>query len=428
MTYHEAVEYISKLEKFGSDYGLERMEHLLEVLGHPDCSYPIIHVAGTNGKGSTCAFISNILMSSGYVVGSYFSPSVFSYKDRFQINMQHAPESEIAKAFTKVVNVSKQHNINATAFEIETAVALIIFKNMKVDFVVLETGLGGRWDATNAISQKLIAVITNISLDHQQILGNTIQEIASEKAAISRGKIHTTYLNKIVEPQLVKVKVFNNGKENEIESEVIYTAQPKLISHAPLNEQKFEYDGKEYKIQLIGTYQINNASLAILVAEELKNCGYKITYDSICDGLYNTKWGARFQVVRAGNQYGIKMQHDQILILDGSHNAEGAQSLKASVCKNFKDAKVGFVLGVLADKAYEEIVKELSEVADFFICVQSNSTRALEKEELAKICKQYNKDVECADSVKKGVEKALSREKNVILCGSLTLFEELTNG
>ena len=178
----------------------------------------------------------------------------------------------------------------------------------------------------------------------------------------------------------------------------------------------------------MGTYQINNASLAILVAEELKNCGYKITYDFICDGLYNTKWGARFQVVRVGNPYGIKMQNDQILILDGSHNAEGAQSLKASVCKNFKDVKVGFVLGVLADKAYGEIVKELSEVADFFICVQSNSTRALEKEELAKICKQYNKDVECADSVKIGVEKALSKEKNVILCGSLTLFEELTNG
>lgn len=428
MTYHDAVEYILKLEKFGSDYGLERMEHLLEVLAHPDCSYLIIHVAGTNGKGSTCAFVSNILMSSGYKVGSYFSPSVFSYKDRFQINMQHAPEAEIAKAFTEVVNVANEYNIKATAFEIETAVALTIFKNMNVDFAVLETGLGGRWDATNAVSQKLIAAITNISLDHQQILGNTIQEIASEKAAITRGKIHTTYLNKIVEAQLTKVQVFNHGEHKEIESEIVYTKQPKLISYSALKEQKFEYAGKEYKIQLVGTYQINNASLAILISEELQSHGYKITYKSICDGLYNTKWGARFQVVCEGNPHGIKMQDNQVVILDGSHNIEGAQSLKASIQRNFKDRRVGIVLGVLADKAYEGIVKELSEVAEFFICVQSSSPRALKKEKLLEICKSYNNDVECAEGIKLGVEQALRKTDNVILCGSLTLFEELSNG
>ena len=174
MNFKEVIEYITNLERVGSEYGLERMQAILNKLGYPELSYKIIHVAGTNGKGSTCAFIANILMSAGYKVGSFFSPSVFTYRERFQINMQLADEDKIAKAFTMVTDCMKKNSIRATAFEVETAVALTLFKNEKMDYVILETGLGGRWDATNAIKQKEISAITKISLDHQQLLGNTI--------------------------------------------------------------------------------------------------------------------------------------------------------------------------------------------------------------------------------------------------------------
>lgn len=414
MNFNEAFAYITNLERVGSEYGLERMQAILNKLGYPELSYKIIHVAGTNGKGSTCAFTANILMSAGYKVGSFFSPSVFTYRERFQINMQLADEDKIAQAFTIVTDCMKKHSIRATAFEVETAVALVLFKNEKVDYVILETGLGGRWDATNAVKQKEISAISKISLDHQAILGNTLEEIAKEKVAISNGTIYTTFQNKKL-----------NYIFEETEGKVIYTNEPKPISTKYLEYQKFEYDGTKYKTQLLGSYQIENASLAILIAKALIDKGAKISEDNIKEGIYNTKWGARFQVIKDNNIYGIDIEKDKVLILDGSHNIDGAKSLVSSIKKTFAEKKVGFVFGVLADKDYKEITKILSEVAEFFITIQSDSPRALDKYELAKECRKYLEEVETSENIKDGIKLGLSKTNEVVLCGSLTLFSDL---
>lgn len=414
MNFKEVIEYITNLERVGSEYGLERMQALLNKLGYPELAYKIIHIAGTNGKGSTCAFTANILMSAGYKVGSFFSPSVFTYRERFQINMQLAEEDKIAKAFTTVTDCMKKNSIKATAFEVETAVALVLFKNEKVDYVVLETGLGGRWDATNAIKQKAISAITKISLDHQQLLGDTVEKIAEEKIAISNGTIYTTFQNKSLNEIFEKTK-----------SKIVYTSEPKMISVKYLEYQKFEYEGTKYRIQLLGTYQIENASLAILIAKVLIERGAQITEDNIRDGLFDTQWGARFQVVGEDNTYGIALEEDQVLILDGSHNVDGAKSLVSSIKRTFGDKKIGIVFGVLKDKDYEEITKIISEVAEFFVVIQSSSPRALDKNKLAEICKKYNEDVEVSETIKDGIELALSKSNEVVLCGSLTLFSDL---
>ena len=246
------------------------------------------------------------------------------------------------------------------------------------------------------------------------MLGDTVEKIAEEKIAISNGTIYTTFQN------LHLNKVFEKSK-----NKIVYTTEPKMISVKYLEYQKFEYEGSKYKIQLLGSYQMENASLAILIARALIERGANISEDNIKEGLFITQWGARFQVVGEDNPYGIALEKDQVLILDGSHNVDGAKSLVTSIKRTLGDKNVGIVFGVLKDKEYKEIIKIISEVAEFFVVIQSSSPRALDKNKLAEICKKYNEDVEVSETIKEGIELALSKSNEIVLCGSLTLFSDL---
>ena len=305
MFYHEALDYIRRIEADGSDYGLERERELLDILGSPDTAYPVIHVAGTNGKGSVCAMLTAVLAAAGYRVGTYNSPSVLRYNERFRLNGAPLADDKVARYMTEVRDAVEKERaardaaacesdgdgrpmrgFRPTAFEQETALALAAFKREKCDVAVLETGLGGRWDATNAVREKTLAVITKIGLDHCALLGDTLREIAGEKAAIIRGAAVTC-------PQ-----------EKEA-ADVIYplaervSGVPHLLERTHLG-QRFEYHGEEYATGLVGDHQLINAALVIDAAEMLRERGFDIPQAALKDGLKSAVWHARFEGGDAG--------------------------------------------------------------------------------------------------------------------------------
>ena len=288
MFYEEAVDYIRRIESDGSDYGLERERELLDAMGSPDRSFGIVHVAGTNGKGSVCAMLTSVFVAAGYRTGTYNSPSVLRYNERFLLDGVPFSDDKVSAYMTAVRDaVLRERGLRSsapdgegraramkefrpTAFEQETALALSAFAAEGCDLAVLETGLGGRWDATNAVSDKLLAVIAKIGLDHCALLGDTLGEIAAEKAAIIKGEAVTC-------PQ-----------EREA-AEVLYplarvSGVPRLISRSPAG-QRFEYKGEEYLIRLLGEHQLLNAALAIEAAESVRKAGYPIPQSAVKEGL-----------------------------------------------------------------------------------------------------------------------------------------------
>jgi len=413
--YNEAINYIKNIERAGSDYGIERMRELLILLNNPDENLKFVHIAGTNGKGSTTANITSILKESGYKVGTYNSPAVFKYNERWSINGEVISDDKVAKYLTIVKDtIEKEQKIRKfqpTAFEIETAVAFLLFNDEACDICVLETGLGGRWDATNVIFNKELAVITKIGLDHCAILGNTLSEIASEKAAIIKDEVVTCNQEKDVLNEI-----------NKVSNKVFVVNPGKSISHN-INYQEFLFEGETYKTSLLGDHQIENACISIKACEVLSKKFNKITLNTIKKGLEKAIWHARFEVIKDGDKFGIDLCN-HLLIFDGSHNPQGASTLAGCIEKYF-DSKVYFVLGILKDKDYEGIVKLLMPYAKGVTCITPPSIRALNNKDLKMVIDKYNIPCILGGNIKDSVGSALKDNDIVILCGSLTLFENL---
>lgn len=480
MNYQEAKSYIGNIERAGSDYGIERMRMLLDLLGAPDKNLKFIHVAGTNGKGSVCAYITSVLKEAGYKAGTYNSPSVFCYNERWSVNGEPLCDYLVAKYMTEVKEVidgenerrlksadlkcaglncedlkstdlksadSKCNEFNCagnsgsdknsndnplytgvfapTAFEIETAVAMLAFKELNCDIAVLETGLGGRWDATNAIMQKEVAVITPIGLDHCALLGNTLGEIAEEKAAIIKGNAVTCaqcdeVMDKIYRPYEIK-----DGKRNYVSANVRVCSEPVPVSHS-LNGQTFLYDGREYKISMLGAHQLQNASIAICAAEVLRSKGWNISGEALRKGLENAVWHARLEVVQnAETRFNIRVPSGKTLVFDGAHNPHGAAALAKAIRDYFAEERVHLVLGMLADKDVTGVVKILAPLADKVTAVTPCSPRALDKSVLKEYVDGYAPCDVC-DDTRLAVQRALDGDCTVvILCGSLTHFASL---
>jgi len=436
LDYLSALSYIENIQRSGSIYGLERMKELLDLLDNIDSELKIIHVAGTNGKGSTTAYLTSILKEAGYKVGTYNSPSVFSYNERWLINGKPLENKDVAKYMTivrsaieneqKIREVFNLEEFNPTAFEIETAVAILAFYNKECNVCVLETGLGGRWDATNAVSDKVLSIITRIGLDHCYILGNTLKEIASEKAAIIKDDVVTCkqdedVMNEIAHPYLLE----NNDKKYR-DSIMHTTKETKLIS-SNIKGQKFEYDGKEYEISLLGIHQLENASLAIEAVNVLRQKHFDISDKALLEGLKKARWHARFEIVEnAEERFNIVIPDGKTLVFDGSHNPQGATTLANAVKEYFENKRVHLVLGILKDKDVDGILNILLNVANKVTTVTPPSIRALDKDDLkAKIDgKVY---VDSCNDIKVAVQHALDENDSdvVVLCGSLTLFENL---
>ena len=419
MNYAEARVYLDEVSKYGSVLGLENMRELLGRLGNPQDDLKFIHISGTNGKGSVLAYLSTILSGGGYRTGRYISPTLFSYRERIQVDEQKIEKESLAHhvtAIAKAIEEMKAENAgNPTAFEVETALAFLYFKEKDCDIVVLETGLGGALDATNIIKTTVMEVIAPISMDHMEFLGDTLEKIAMQKAGII--KPHTAVVSASQEPDAKKV-LDHVCKENQCS---IYMVDPAQITDVlyDVEEQQFSYKNwKNVKITLAGSYQILNAALALEGVEELRRLGYHLTDEQVRQGLYRAVWRGRFTL----------LSKNPAVIIDGAHNPGAAKELKHSLDLYFKGKDLYYIFGVFQDKDYQEVIRLTAPLAKHIITVQTpGNPRALPANELKEAVQAVNPSVEAAQSIQEAVKKSLQLAKNedaIIIFGSLSFLGE----
>lgn len=390
-TYTEAMQHINSLEFYGIKLGLGNITKLCRALGEPQLAYHTIHIAGTNGKGSVTAMCSKILQLAGYKTGMYTSPHLQTFRERIQVNDRLIGREELVKAFETVKKTSerlKKKRVQVTFFEFTTAMAFIHFRNKKCDFVVVETGLGGRLDATNTI-KPLVAAITNIALEHTEHLGNTKEKIAMEKAGIIK-KGSTTVIGE--QDEKIKQLLLNVCKERK--SDAIAVDE--------------DYTGK---ISLAGEHQKMNAATAKAAIEALSKHGIKISQNTIAKGIAATKWPGRLE----------EMQRKPTVILDGAHNPHGMKTAAEYIAGK----KTTLVIGISEDKNIQEIIRIIAPLASKIIVTKAK-TRGANTEILLKEAAKYCNKVEAVDDVKEAVKKAIkeAEDETIIVTGSLFVVGE----
>jgi len=380
LNYKEALEYIHGTYKFGIKLGLENIGKLLGILGEPQDKLKFIHIAGTNGKGSTASFIYHILREAGYKTGLFISPFIERFNERIQMNGNDISDSDLAKA-TDMVKIAIDKMLedgftHPTEFEVVTAIAMLYYHEKRCDIVILEVGLGGRYDSTNIINKPEVGIITKIALDHVDILGETLKEIAFEKGGIIKNSS-----NNIIYPQSIEVmNVIDRiaSEKNAVLTSFSFADAEVLKSQ--ISEQIFNYKSyKNLKISLNGKYQIYNAITAINCIEVLNIKGYNIKEESIREGIWNTKWPCRLELINKR----------PLIIVDGSHNIDGVNTLIDFIQSEYPDKKVIFVFGMMKDKDYKSIIRNISKYAKGFILVDIKNERALEPKQAANIIKGY---------------------------------------
>lgn len=415
MNYRQTMEYMENLSKYGSVPGLDTIKKLCEKLDNPQKKLSFIHIAGTNGKGSVLAFLSSILKAAGYRCGSYSSPALIEYRERFHINGRMISKADFCECVDMVKTASedmvKEGESHPTQFEVDTAIAFCYFLKRQCEIVIIETGMGGREDATNIIDTTLIEVFTPISMDHMQYLGKTLKDIAFQKAGIIKenSKVVTSKQIADVMMQINEVCKMRNADVKEMNPSDITAVR------YGIKKQRFSYHSyKNLEITMAGNYQIENAALSIAVIEELEACGYPVKEKAIRKGLEEAVWRGRFQVI-SKNPY---------FIVDGAHNEEGAKKLGESIRFHFTNKYIVYIMGVLADKEWEKMIKETYSLAQQIItCTPRNNKRAMPAYELAQEVSKYHKSVTAADSLEEAVELSyLLADKNsiIIAFGSLT--------
>lgn len=401
MNYNETLNYIHSLGNFSMPASLERIKDTLEKLGNPQKKIDAIHIAGTNGKGSVSAMIANVFKTAGYKTGLFISPFIIDFRERIQINGEYISENDLCSYAERV----RQTGVKLTEFEFITAMAFLYFAKQNVDILICETGLGGRFDATNVLENKKVCVVTKIGLDHTAILGNTIKKITEEKCGILRDCPVVTTFNQESEALNVINQHTNKLFIPETES---------------LNVQKCDigntyiYKGKKYSLKLSGDYQIENA----LVAQKaVELSGYDISDDIICEGLKNTFFPARMEII----------SENPLVVLDGAHNPDGAKALKKELLKHSGD--VTAIIGMMKDKDYHEFLKTTLSYCKNAVAVEvMGMPRSLSSEELCETADKYCKTT-IAKSYSEAIEKAktLSGGKPIFVFGSLYLASAIRN-
>lgn len=409
----DPVAYINEPRWHNVSLGLDRIRELLDLLGNPQQGLRFVHVAGTNGKGSTCAFTARILQEAGYCVGLFTSPYIMCFEERIRVNGENISLEDLTAVTLRVREAAESMAEHPTEFELMTAVAFAHFAEQNCDIVVAEVGLGGRLDSTNAIETVEVSAIAPIAFDHRAMLGNTLAEIAGEKAGI-------------IKPE---VPVVSAPQEEEVAAVLRTYAQKQS---APLRfvdaeqvhgtPEDFAYGAHHNLVlSLTAAYQCFNAALAIEICETLKSRGWNIPEEALRKGLANTSWPGRFEVVRRNPD----------VILDGAHNIQGCQALVAELQRRYPSKQVLMVLGLLEDKDYHEMVEILVPAAKVFYCVTPPNPRALPAHKLAQTILWTLQDtVGCAgcirpyeaSTIKEGITQALTdatEEDIVVICGSL---------
>ena len=421
MTYKEAREFLDGCARYaGEELALEPLREMLRRLGDPQDRFFAVHIAGTNGKGSTLAFVSSVLEEAGYRTGRYISPTIFEYRERIQVNGQYIPEEDLARLTERIYETGremlKEGFGHPTTFEAETALAFLYFAEQGCDLAVIECGRGGLTDATNVLKCPGAAVFASISLDHLGVLGGTLGEIAANKAGIIKpGCRVVTYRQ---EPEAEK-EIRKKAKECGCP---VYEADPALAVNRVrgLGRQSFDYkEWKGMKISLAGEYQFGNAALALETAEALRMCGCKIPDEAVYRGMEKASWPARFMVI------GDK----PLFIMDGAHNRDAAQKLLQTVEKTLPGRRIVGIMGMLADKEYGEVVRIMAPCLDtVFTVTPPDNPRALDAEKLADTARRYGLLAAACARIDEAVDKSLGEagEGDVILAfGSLSYLGEL---
>lgn len=420
MNYQQALEYIHAINWTFCKPGLERINTLCEKLGHPEKDIRFIHVAGTNGKGSFCSMLSSILIEAGYKTGLYTSPHMVSFNERMRINNVPIDDRVLADITTRVRPFADAMQDRPTEFELVTAIAFLYFKEMACDVVILETGLGGRLDATNIIPAPLVSVITGIDLDHTAILGDTYAKIAAEKAGIIK-PTSPVVIGDCNDEALASIL----DKAASCHSPVYRADLDKLSDlHYSLDGTTFDYSSKDssydnLSLSLAGIYQPRNCATVLECVEALRAQGFAVSEECVRHGLSKTKWIGRFEV----------LSRDPLVIYDGGHNPQGVSACVESVKSVLPNQKVGVLCGILRDKDYEHMVTALSEIADFVVTLTVDSPRALPAEELAALLSSRAIPAEAATSDAQAVRTAYikAQEKGIplLMIGSLYMYSQV---
>ncbi len=409
MDYKEALAYISGVEFFGSKPGLSRIRELLEKLGNPQKGMRFVHIAGTNGKGSCAAMTASVLKAAGCKTGLYTSPYLYRFNERMQIDGKEIPDETLAEIVTRVKPVAEAMEDHPTEFELMTAVAFLWYRQEACDVVVLEVGLGGRFDATNIIDAPVAAVIMNIGLDHTAVLGDTVEQIAFEKAGILKPGTEAVLfqqsesVTRVVRERCEELGVpLHIADFSEIRSEF-----------DSLYGQSFTYRGEAYALPLLGAHQLKNAAVVLELAEVLRRRGFKIEQNALEHGLYAVHWPGRFEL----------LSEEPLFVVDGGHNPQCAQTVAENLLHYFPDKRRILLLGILRDKDYAGLTEILDPAADEYICITPESPRALPAEELAVFLRRYEKPVSVCESIRDGVSRALDRsDDNSVVCAVGSLY------
>lgn len=428
------ISLIEELKKRGSVPGLDAIEGLLEELGHPEDNLKVVHIAGTNGKGSIFAYLSSILIAAGFKVGRYISPTISCYEERFQINGEYIIKDKLARLYNIVEEAMKREEektgLKPTLFEVETAISFLYFKEEKVDYALIEVGMGGRMDATNVIRHPELTVISSISYDHQAFLGDTLEEISWQKAGIIKESCpvvlseNSDEVCKVIEQEAKKKKV----KCIEIEP-----TDYEVLSETPYGST-FLWKEQRYETKLPGRHQVSNAVTALAASEYLFHKDYeknnaRKAIDKKLDemnvksaqqgGIIRTCWPGRLEVLKK----------EPLFYRDGAHNPDGAKKLAAFLQKYFTNKKIIYIMGVLKDKEYKKMLRYLMPMAKEVYVFKPKNERGLSAQILADTIKEVaNVSVTIESDVNAAVFRALDTAKPddvLVACGSLSFMEEM---
>ena len=422
MNYREAMEYIEELGQYGTVMGLATMRELCARLGNPQDQLKFVHIAGTNGKGSVLAYVSTVLHTAGYRVGRYISPAVRDYRERFQIGDRLITQAALCNSLQQVKEaaeaIAAEGLPHPTAFEVETAVAFLYFLNKKCDIVVLETGLGGEQDATNIVNTTLVAAFSSISMDHMDILGDSLEQIAAVKSGIIKNNCYVISAKQ--SPEVLKV-LRQAALQKKAKFFTADVTRAKNIRYGVTKQHFTYYKYKDMEITMPGQFQIENAVVALEVLTTLSKLGFPVTEDKLRQGFLETRWRGRFDVI------GKK----PLFIADGAHNEDASRKLAESIRFYFTNKRIIYIMGMLRDKEYDKVIRNTCEMAEHIITVTPPvRDRALHAYDLAQAVRQYHDSVTVADSVQEAVEIAYllagqDKECVIIAFGSLSYLGEL---
>ncbi len=409
MTREEAIAYMEAYGRSGTQRSLKRIRELLEKLGNPQKELKFVHVAGSNGKGSTCAMLEAVLRGAGYRTGLFISPYIQNFCERIQVAGECIPGEALGRITERVRETAENMAEHPYHFELVTAVAMLYFAERQCEITVLETGLGGLLDSTNVIDPPEVAVITNLGLEHTEVLGNTLAEIAAAKAGIIKpGSACVCYESEVEAVETVRAACGKQGVPFHLAAEAAV-----LPVSASLDGQVFRWQGETYRLGLLGAHQLRNAGTVLETIRVLRERGWRIPEEAVRTGLAETRWPARLEVLR----------REPPVLLDGGHNPQCAEALANSLKSLLGEERAVFLTGVLREKDYPRMMACLMPLAREFVCLSPGSSRALTGEELAAFLQKRGVRARVAKNEREGLAMALDAAGGapLVIFGSLYL-------